>query len=42
MISWLWSIVHNCMIHPLMPFLPFDFVDNLHDWTAKKAFNHES
>ena len=40
--KFLWSIVHNCMVHPLMPFLPFQFVDALHDWTAEKAFNSKN
>ena len=39
---WLWSVVHNCLIHPVMPFLPFAWVDRAHDWTGERAFSREA
>ena len=32
---WLWSVAHNAIAHPLMPFLPSFLSDPIHDWTAK-------
>ena len=31
--DWLFSILHNSVAHPLMPFLPAEWGDRLHDWT---------
>lgn len=36
--NWLWSVVHNTIIHPIMPFVPMSWVHKAHDWTAKKAW----
>jgi hypothetical protein len=38
--AWLWSVVHNCMIHPLMPFVSSSTLEKAHDWTARKAYPH--
>lgn len=38
---WIWSVVHNTLIHPVMPFTwgrPGRVLGILHDWTARKAF----
>lgn len=32
MIQWLKELVHNCMIHPLLPFLPKRWAERLHNW----------
>jgi len=29
------SVLHNCVAHPLMPFLPKGWGDALHDWTLR-------
>jgi len=29
------EILHNCIAHPLMPFLPRKWGNFLHDWTLK-------
>ncbi len=39
--AWLWSIAHNCIVHPLYPFLPVRWVDLLHDFTARRAFDED-
>jgi len=39
---WFWSIVHNCIVHPIIPFTfgrLGEFLDYLHDQTAKRAFD---
>ena len=36
--SLLKDIVHNCLIHPLLPFLPKELGDVLHDVNAAWAF----
>ena len=36
--AWLWSIFHNCVVPPFMPFLQFRWMDRIHDWSAEKAF----
>ena len=33
--NWLGSILHNCVAHPLMPFIPKTWGDAFHDWTIK-------
>jgi hypothetical protein len=33
--GWLGSVLHNCICHPLMPFLPRAWGDKLHDWSAQ-------
>lgn len=35
MTYWLAGVVHNCIVHPLMPFLPKSWGDALHDWTLQ-------
>lgn len=37
--QWLKEFVHNCLCHPLLPFLPRDFGDKWHDSNGKWAFN---
>lgn len=32
--SWLVSVLHNCFVHPLLPFLPHKLGQRLHDWSA--------
>jgi len=34
--NWLGSVIHNCIAHPLMPFLPRVWGDKFHDWTIEK------
>ena len=36
MSDWLGSVIHNCIAHPLMPFLPKRWGDKFHDWTIDK------
>ena len=36
--QWLKGFVHNCLIHPMLPFLPEKFGDNLHEKTGAWAF----
>ena len=31
--AWLGSVLHNCIAHPLMPFLPRSWGERLHAWT---------
>jgi hypothetical protein len=35
-----WYILHNCVAHPLLPFLG-KYADRFHDWTAKKMIDSE-
>lgn len=37
--QWLKDFVHNCVIHPMMPFLPVKIANELHDRNANWAFN---
>lgn len=32
---WLGSVLHNCIAHPLIPFLPASWGDRFHDWTVQ-------
>jgi hypothetical protein len=32
---WLGNVLHNCVAHPLMPFLPSKWGNTFHDWTIK-------
>ena len=34
--DWFGSFVHNCIAHPLMPFLPKVWGNKFHDWTIEK------
>ena len=36
--QWLKSFVHNCVVHPAMPFLPVRVANWLHDKNANWAF----
>lgn len=36
--NWLKDFVHNCVIHPLMPFLSTSFATQMHDRNADWAF----
>ena len=29
------EILHNCIVHPLLPFLPKKAGDQVHDWSIK-------
>lgn len=31
-----WWVLHNCVAHPLMGFLPFKIFFDFHDWTSEK------
>lgn len=35
---WLKSFVHNCIVHPIMQFLPLDMACSFHDKNATWAF----
>jgi len=37
--SWFKSFVHNCIVHPLMQFLPQKIGTKLHDSNAEWAFS---
>lgn len=39
--SWFRDVVHNCFIHPWLPFLPVAWGDALHDRNAKWAFRED-
>lgn len=39
--QWLKDFVHNCIIHPLLPFLPPKLADRIHDANATWAFGLE-
>jgi hypothetical protein len=41
LINWLKLVVHNCFIHPMLPFLPKPVEDALHDWSAEWTFGIE-
>ena len=36
--QWLLSVLHNCIVHPLMPFVPSRIGNTMHDVTATWAF----
>ncbi len=36
--QWLKEFVHNCVVHPMMPFLPVKLANSLHDKNATWAF----
>ena len=29
------EVLHNCIVHPLLPFLPKRLGDRMHDWSIK-------
>ena len=33
--NWIGSFIHNCIAHPIMPFLPKKWGEAFHDWTIK-------
>jgi len=33
---WIGNFIHNCIAHPLIPFLPKKWSNKLHDWTIIK------
>ena len=33
---WMGSVIHNCIAHPLIPFLPKKMGEAFHDWTIEK------
>lgn len=35
--KFLWSVVHNTLLHPFLPFTGH-LLDQAHDWTAEKAY----
>lgn len=37
--QWFKDFVHNCIVHPVMPFLPKKLANTLHDKNANWAFN---
>ncbi len=39
--QWLKEIVHNCLIHPVLPFLPLRFARDLHAKNGNWAFRGE-
>lgn len=39
---WLKSVVHNCIAHPLLPFLPERWGTWLHDVTGEWAYGEDS
>lgn len=39
--QWLKDFVHNCVVHPAMPFLPVKVANWLHDKNANWAFGLE-
>ena len=36
--NWIKDFVHNCIIHPVMPFLPVRMANDVPDWHANWAF----
>jgi len=39
--TWLKAFAHNCIVHPMMMFMPAALGDRLHDWNATWAFGLE-
>jgi len=40
--AWLKEFVHNCIVHPLMMFLPAELASQMHDRNADWAFGKRS
>jgi len=40
--SWLRNVVHNCVVHPMLPFLPREVGAPLHDLNATWAFGESA
>jgi hypothetical protein len=41
MMAWFKYFTHNCLIHPMLPFLPYGMGERLHAWNARWAFETE-
>lgn len=41
MVKWIKDVIHNCIVHPLMPFLSVQLATRLHDHNANWAFSLE-
>lgn len=40
--QWIKEVIHNCIIHPMLPFLPLHWAIQLHQWNGKWTFGeHE-
>ena len=39
--TWLKAFTHNCIVHPMMMFVPGRIGDKMHDWNADWAFGEE-
>lgn len=39
--SWVKDFIHNCIVHPMMPFMPKQLANRFHDWNATWAFGLE-
>lgn len=37
-LEWVRDAVHNCLVHPLLPFLPARVGDRLHEASARWAY----
>ena len=38
---WIKDFIHNCIIHPMLPFMPVRVADLIHDRNADWAFSQE-
>lgn len=38
--QWFKELIHNCIVHPLLPFLPKEKANALHDWNANWTFKN--
>jgi hypothetical protein len=36
--QWLKEFVHNCLVHPLLPFMPSEYANKLHEWHGDWTF----
>lgn len=36
---WMNYFIHNCIVHPVMPFIPEKYAIQLHDWHGNITFN---
>ena len=41
MTQWLKELLHNCVIHPILPFLPRRWAIALHRWNGEWTFGGE-
>ena len=42
MINFFHELIHNLVIHPILPFLPRKIANRLHGWHAQFAFGGEN